>query len=424
MCLLFVNAVSYATAKVQPLDQVVAVVNDEVITQSQLDKAVITAKKELKASNTPVPAQKTLEKQVLNQLIDRNIELQMAKRFGLEVTQADLNKAISDVAKRNHASMSQLKNMVESNGVSWKDYRQQIKDQLIIQKVLGEAVGSRIQITDQEIKNVMDSPEYQNKKISEYRVSDILISLPDEPSSAQLHQADKTADQILAELKKGVSFKQLAAANSSSNTALSGGDLGWRSLEELPTVFANKLETMKVGEVAGPIRTGNGLHVIKLVDVKSKQNKHYITETNVRHILIKVKVPSESAEAKKQAEKIRAQLVHGASFSQLAKAYSQDPGSASKGGSLGWVPPGVLVPPFENAMNHLKINTISQPVKTSYGWHIIEVLGRKKVDDTADYQKNEIRKMIYQRRFQEEAQNWVERMKDASYIKVYLNTNG
>ncbi|MAZ38794.1 MAG: molecular chaperone SurA, partial [Legionellales bacterium] len=127
---------------------------------------------------------------------------------------------------------------------------------------------------------------------------------------------------------------------------------------------------------------------------------------------------------KKQAEKIRAQLVHGASFSQLAKAYSQDPGSASKGGSLGWVPPGVLVPPFENAMNHLKINTISQPVKTSYGWHIIEVLGRKKVDDTADYQKNEIRKMIYQRRFQEEAQNWVERMKDASYIKVYLNTNG
>jgi len=413
----------YAGSKEQPLDQVVAVVNDEVITKSELQQEMATAKKELRASNTPIPANPALEKQVLNQMIDKKIELQMAKRFGIDITQDELNKSINKIAKRNHASTASLRKMVISQGIDWSDYRQQIKDQMLIQKTIQRAVGSHIDISDQEIKNVMDSPAYANKNISNYHVGDILISLPDEPTSKELHDAYKKADHIMAELKKGKNFKALAAEDSNSDSALSGGDLGWKPLEELPTMFADKIQTMQSGQLAGPIRTGNGLHIIKLLGIKEKNNKHYMTKTHVRHILIPVKMPSESNEAKRQAISIRNKLTHGGDFNQLAKEYSKDPGSASKGGDLGWVSPGILVPPFENAMNNLKVHQISQPIQTSYGWHIIEVLGRKKVDDSKAHQKAQIRKMIYQRKYKEQAQNWVERMKDASYVKVMLDDN-
>ena len=410
--------------KAQPLDQVVAIINSEVITQNQLNKQVVTAKQELQASGTPIPTETQLQKQVLNQLIDQNIELQMAKRFGVEVTDDQLNKTIKDIAKRNNMSLSKLHEMVTGHGVIWADYRKQIKDQMLINEVLQRAVGSQINITPQEVKNVMDAPDFASRNISQYHVGDILIALPDEPTSEQLQKANTEALSIMKQLKGGANFKTLAAANSNSDTALSGGDLGWTSLEQLPTIFADKVKVMKTGQVAGPIRTGNGLHVIKLLAVKQKDNQHYVTETHVKHILVATKLPSDSAEAKKQIQMIRKQIIEGkSSFAAMAKKYSKDPISAAKGGDLGWVPPGVLVPPFEHEMNVLKVGTLSQPVKTKYGWHLIEVLGRKKVNDTKKYQQAEVRKMIYQRKFKEQTQSWIERMKDASYIKVLLNND-
>ena len=414
----------HANANIEPLDRVVAVINSEVITQSQLDKQIEVAKGQLQASGTPIPDEAQLQKQVLNQMIDQNIELQMAKRFGIDITETELNTTLKGIAKRNNMTLTQLRTAVTSHGVTWTDYRKQIKDQMLINEVLQRAVGSQINITPQEIKNVMDSPDFASRNVSQYHVADILIALPDEPTSQQLQQANQVAQDLIKQLNNGANFKELAAANSNSNTALSGGDLGWTSPEELPTVFASKVSTMKPGQVAGPIRTGNGLHIIKLLDVKQKNGEHYITETNVRHILIATKSPSDSKAAKAQIEVIRKQIVSGqSSFATMAKKYSQDPISAAKGGNLGWVTPGILVAPFENVMNSLKVDQISQPVKTEYGWHLIEVLGRKKVNDTEKYQQAEVKKMIYQRKFEEQAQSWVERMKDASYIKIMLNDN-
>lgn len=258
------------------------------------------------------------------------------------------------------------------------------------------------------------------QKHDAYHVDDILIALPDEPSSAQVQQAYAKAQSIMAQLQKGANFKTLAAANSDGEEAMKGGDLGWRKLEELPTVFAAKVVDMKPGELAGPIRTGNGVHVIKLEGTKDNNTDHFVTQTNVRHILIKTNLPSDDGPAKQQLEIIRNQIIHGANFADMAKKYSQDPGSALKGGDLGWVMPGMLVPPFEQAMNGLAINQISQPVKSQYGWHLIQVLGRRQVNDSQQYQQNQLKQMIYMRQFNENAAIWVQQLRDESYIKILL----
>lgn len=420
ICLLIAPIALYAA---QPLDRVVAIVNDDVITQRQLDRQVDTVEKEMHVSNTPIPAKPQLEKQVLNQMIDQQIELQMAKRYGMDITEDELNRSINTIAARNHATVAQLRDAITAQGINWADYRKQIGDQMLINKVLDRVVASDINISDQDVKNIMNSADYQNKDVSEYQVGDILLALPEEPTSTQLHQAEQQAQVIMNKLAQGANFKAIAAESSNSETALNGGDLGWKSISELPSVFADRVKVMKLGQVEGPIRTGNGLHIIKLMGVKQNQAKHYLTQTHARHILIAVKDGANDKAARAQAEAIREQLLKGANFTDLAKKYSQDPGSAVKGGDLGWVPPGVMVAPFETAMDALKIDQISQPVKTNYGWHIIEVLGRKQVEDTEQYRKVQARQMIFQRKFQDQVNSWVERMKDASYIKVMLNNN-
>lgn len=418
-CLFFILNAKAANSP-QLLDRVVAVVNDDVITQTELSHRITAARKELAATNTPITSQEKLQTQVLNQMIDHTLELQMAKRYGIDISEAALNQAIEDIGSRNHVTLTTLQTMVTHTGMTWTEYRKQLKDQMLVRELLERAVGSSIHITAQEIKNAMNSPEYLNRNVSEYDLGDILIPLSEEPSSLELHQATEKANKILAQLKNGAKFNALAATHSSGSTAFSGGDLGWKSLSDLPTVFENIVKKMKTDDITGPIRTGNGLHIIKLLGVKEKHTKHFMTQTEVRHILIKTQSTTDDHLAKNKIEKIRQELINHGDFETLAKAYSEDLGSASKGGSLGWVAPGLLVQPFEKAMNTLPIGQISEPVKTQYGWHIIQVLGRKQVEDTPHYQEQEIKQMIYQRKFQEEAQNWIQRMKDASYIKTTL----
>jgi peptidyl-prolyl cis-trans isomerase SurA len=420
MLFFFMAVIAQAATQSQVLDRVVAVVNDDVITQSQLNLEVKRAQKALLATGAPNPGVKKLQQDVLNQMIDKTIELQMAKRYGVDVTPDAVTQSIENIAARNHVSVSELKTMVVNSGISWTDYRKQLKEQMVIREVLDRAIGGSIQISDQDLKNAMASPLYINQTVSQYDLGDILIPLSDDPTPEALREASKKANKVLQQLNSGARFETVAAANSVSEDNASSANLGWKSLDDLPTVFADEVKLMKVGQVVGPIRTGNGFHILKLLNVKQKVEKHFVTETDVRHILIKTESDADNHEAKVKLEKIRADILRGADFDQMAKRYSQDTGSASKGGNLGWVPPGILVPEFEQAMNHLALNQISEPVKTQYGWHIIQVLHRRQVDDTAHYQENEIRRMIYQKKFEEEAQRWLARMKDVSYIKVTL----
>lgn len=415
-----VSAMAGNTNQPMTLDSVVAIVNTDVITQSELNQAVQMAQNELQQTNTPQPSPQQLQMQVLNQLIDHKVELQTATRMGITVSEDQLNQAIQGIAAKNKLTVSQMRDALAQQGINFAQYRKQIKEQMIIQQLLQRAVGSNINITPQDVKNAENSPYVLAQKHDEYHVDDILIALPDEPSSAQVQDAYAKAQSIITQLQKGANFKTLAAANSDGEEAMKGGDLGWRSLEELPTVFAAKVVNMKPGDVAGPIRTGNGIHVIKLEGFKDNATNHFVTETDVRHILIKTNLPSDDGPAKQQLEIIRNQIIHGANFADMAKKYSQDPGSAVKGGDLGWVMPGMLVPPFEQAMNQLAINQISQPVKTQFGWHLIQVLGRKQVNDSQQFQQNQIKQMIYMRQFNENAAIWVQQLRDDSYIKILI----
>ncbi|NNM59792.1 MAG: molecular chaperone SurA [Legionellales bacterium] len=414
------NVLAAGTAKPVALDGVVAIVNSEVITQSELNQAMDMASKELKNSGTAPPNQKQFQLQVLNQLIDHKVEMQTAARMGITISEDQLNQAIGNIASKNHMTLNQLRDALGEQGINYAGYRKQIKEQMIIQQLLTRAVGGNIKVTDQDVKNLENSPYLASRKHSAYRVDDILISLPDNPNAQQVAQGYTKAQSLMEQIQKGANFKTLAAANSDGEEAMKGGDLGWRPLQSLPDIFAEKVVKMKPGEVAGPFRTGNGLHIIMLEAVQDNDMTHFITQTDVRHILIKTNLPSDDQPARDELLSIRKQILAGASFADMAKKYSQDTGSAEKGGDLGWVSPGMLVAPFEKAMDALAINQISEPVKSEYGWHLIQVLARRKVDDSKQYQKNQIKQMIYMRQFNENATIFVKQLRDESYIKILI----
>lgn len=408
---------AYAVTQ-QALDRVVAVVNDDVITQRQLDQHCQMARKEMQANNVSEPNKIILEKKILNQMIDQRIAVQMAKRFGLTISDAELDTNIQSIAKKNNMSMEAFKNMIVQSGLNWTTYRKELRDQMLMQKVLYQAVGPEVHISPQEIKNAIHSTAYLQQAHVQYKLGDILVPLPEEPSSAELVTAQKTAAAIIQALKKGESFDNLALDPAYSRVDFSDpGD--WISFIDLPSQFVEQIKKMQSGQISPVIRTGNGLHILKLFAVK-QSGMPPVTETKVRHILIKVNTPADRAIAKAKIEKIRQQILHGASFANLAKLYSEDPISAARGGELGWVMPGILVPPFETAMNQLKIGQLSQPIETSYGWHLIEVEARRTIRNPTYYQDASAKQLIYQKKFKELSQNWLMRMRNASYIKIML----
>ncbi len=410
-----------AVAKIQStveLDKVVAIVNKQVISKTELDKQETLVRRNLALSKTPIPAKAQLRKQVLQSLINQTLEMQMAEKTGVAISDATTDNAIRNIAKRHQQTLSQFKKDLAKKGIEYPYYHQQIKYQLTLNQLLRQEVATRIYISDEEAENIMNSVAYQQQNHSQYHLEDILMALPDEPSSKEVAAARKKAAQIMAQAKKGKNFQELAVADSSGQEAFKGGDMGWRPLEELPEVFALKVKAMKKGEVAGPIRTPNGYHIIKLIDVKGMATTHYIDETHVRHILLIKNALYSDKQIKVKLAKMRKQIQKGADFAKLAEKNSQDPVSASKGGDLGWVKPGFLTPPFEKAMKSLKPGHMSQPVETKYGWHLIEVLGRKKVDDTKTFHKNQVKQMIYERKYDEKFQNWLQQMRQASYVKI------
>lgn len=404
-----------------PLDSVVAVVNDDVITASELNHQVAKVSKQLASRQIKLPSEDELRWQVLNYLIDQKVELQTAARAGIEVDDATLDASIEQIAAHNKASLAELKKVIENDGLSFGEYRAEIRKEMLVERLLQREIGSRITISKQETDKYLHSLAYEKQNVVEYHLEDILIGLPEAPSSAQLQEAQKIADDIRVQLKQGRNFQELALAKSTGQEALSGGDLGWRRIEEIPTAFASLLSGMKPGDVSDPIRTGNGIHLIKLVDRRGNAGVHHTTETQVRHILLKTSGTTTRDNAlKAELERIRTEIEHGASFAEMAKRYSQDTVSALKGGELGWIKPGMLVVPFEQAMNQLKPGIISEPVKTQFGWHIIQVEGRREVEDTAEYQEQQIRRRLYERQYEENTQLWVKRMRDASSVQILI----
>ncbi|KTD52534.1 peptidyl-prolyl cis-trans isomerase D [Legionella quinlivanii] len=402
----------------EPLDRVVAVVNDGVITSSELNQQVSILKKQYEAKNMQVPSDKVLRKQVLQHLIDVDLQLQLAKQNDISIDNSELNEAISKIAETNHISLTDLREAVENQGLSWNNYRENIRKEILLGRLQQKAVGRDLNITNQQVEDFLKTSYQQDKSQLTYHLQNIVIPLPEEPTTDQLKSAEKKARDLLKKLRQGADFSQIAIAESSGEFALEGGDLGERHLAELPDVFVSEVTKMKAGQIAGPIRTGNGYQLIKLTAIGGDNGKHEVVKTHVRHILLKSDSSLTPAEASRQANNLYQQIKSGKDFALLAKQYSLDAASAVKGGDLGWVTPGELVPEFEKAMDGLPLHKVSKPVKSVFGWHLIEVLERKKVDDSASYQRQQVRQFLQQKKFTEAVQNWQQHLRTDAYIKI------
>ncbi|WP_392538092.1 peptidylprolyl isomerase [Legionella sp. 227] len=417
VCILFA-IVGVAEAK-QVLDKVVAVVNNGVITESELNKQVELTKKQIIAQKMQVPAAAVLRKQVLQHLIDVNVQLQMAKQHGLTVDDTELNQAIEKIAAMNHATLTQLREEIARQGMSWNEYRENIRKEMLLSHLQQKAVGRDAMVTNEQVEQYLKTEGgIVDRTALTYHLQNIVIPLNEEPTSEQVKKAKSKAEFLLTKIKKGDDFSRLAIENSSGEFALEGGDLGDRHLAELPELFAKEVVNMKVGQVVGPLRAGNGFQLIKLVSIGGENQHHIITKTHVRHILLKPDPSMLPEDSKKQVNNIYQQVKAGKDFALMAKQYSLDSASAVKGGDLGWVAPGVLVPEFEKVMDKLAVNEISPPVKSQFGWHIIQVLGRKQEDDSEAFKKQKVRQFLQQRKFAEAVQNWQQHIRSDAYINI------
>jgi peptidyl-prolyl cis-trans isomerase SurA len=402
----------------QSLDKVIAIVNDGVITESELNAQVELLRQQLRAKQIQLPPEAVLRKQVLQHLIDVDLQLQLAKQNDITVDSTDLNEAINKIAAANNLSMTQLREEITKQGFTWRTYRENIRKEMLISRLQQKAVGKEINITPRQVEDYLKTGQQDNNSQLTYHLQNIVVPVPEEPTTEQLNKARDKAKELLTKIKKGEDFNRLAIAESSGEFALEGGDLGERHLAELPEIFAKQVPTMKTGDVAGPIRTGNGFQLIKLIAIGGKEEPHEVIKTHVRHILLKPDASMTAEEASRQANNLYQQLKSGKDFALMAKQYSLDAGSAVKGGDLGWVNQGELVPEFEKAMNALPPHKVSKPVKTVFGWHLIEVLERKKIDDSESFKREQVRQFLAQRKFTEAVQNWQQHLRASAYINI------
>lgn len=413
--LLFICSVSVCA---EPLDKVVAVVNDGVITKSEFDTQLDMWRQQLRARKMELPPESALQKQVLNRLIDEALQLQLAKANGVVIDDAELEEVIHKIATDNHMSLTKLREALQQEGLTFDAYRENLRKEMLIARMQQQAVGRDIVISTQQVEDYLKTSREADKTAHMYHVQHIVIPLSEEPTPAELKKADAKARMLLQKIKAGDDFSRLAIAESQGEYALEGGDLGERHLAELPEIFAKKVAHMRAGEVVGPVRTGNGYQLIKLVSVSHADTHHEVLKTYVRHILVKQDASMTEAQAEKQINNLYQQLKAGASFAEIAKQHSMDIGSAANGGDLGWVTPEELLPAFSEVMTELALNTISKPVKTGFGWHLIEVLERKAIDDSDAFQRQQVRQYLHQRKFGEAIESWQQHVRGTSYINI------
>ena len=401
------------------LGKIAAVVEDDVILEQELDREVSAIAQRIQASKTQMPPEYILRKQVLEKMIIDKLQRQLAERAGITVSEEMLNNSAADIAQRNNMTLQQFRAELERQGMSYKSFLDNMRNEIIINQLRSREIGGRIKVTDREVEHYMETQGNVGGQAVQYHLGHILIAVKEAASAAEIQKARSKADDLVKKLRAGQDFTQTALRESEDDNALKGGDLGWRSLSDMPTLFADKASTMRTGEVADPVRSPSGFHIIKMLEVKGLDTNHMITKTKVRHILIKPNELINDEEARKRLLSLKARIADGDDFAALARANSDDKGSALKGGSLDWVSPGDLVKPFEDAMEKLAINEISEPVQTQFGWHLIQVLDRENKDDSLEHKKNMVRDAIRKRKIEEETELWMRRLRDEAYVEIY-----
>ena len=404
------------------IDRIVAIVNKDVITQHDLEERVTLVISQLKRQNTPLPAADVLERQVLERMITDRVQVQFALETGVRVDDLQLDRTVGMIAEQNRMSLADFRRALEREGVPFDKFREDIRREILISRLKEREVDSKIQIGESEIDNFLEEVK-STPQGTEFNISHILVSVPESASPEQIEMRLKRAQEAAARAKGGADFAQVAVSYSDAADALAGGGMGWRPQDRLPELFAVTLAKMKPGDVSEVLRSPAGFHVLKLVDRRggSTGAAFVVEQTNPRHILVRVTEVVSEAEARRRIGVLRQRIADGANFAEIARLNSDDTGSATRGGDLGWVVPGDLVPEFERAMNELKPNELSQLVRTPFGVHLIQVLGRRAADVSGDRKRVEARKVLRDRRADEAYQEWVRQLRDRAYVELRLD---
>lgn len=417
------SLVAGSIAAPQELDKVVTIVNDSVILQSDVDAMLKTVRMNAASQNQPLPSNDILSEQVMEKLIIETLQLQQAEQFGIRIDDTRLDQAINQIAAERQMSVAQLQQLLADNGISFAMFREQMRRDITASEARTIQVRRRINILPQEVDTLAQQLNKQNQQGVSFNISHIQLRVNEDASPVQRDEAQAQAQQLVNELKEGADFANLAYSYSKGPKALQGGEWGWMRQEEMPTIFADQIKSSGKGAIIGPFRSGVGYHILKINDVQGLETIS-VTEINARHILVKTSVIMSDDGAQRQLEKARRAILAGEqSFADAAQALSADPGSAANGGELGWQTPDIYVPEFKDKVETLPTGMISEPFKTVHGWHIVEVIERRDVDRTDAAVKNRAYRILFSRKFNEEAQAWLQELRAGAYIEQPEDAN-
>jgi len=413
------HAAERAASRVVLLDRIVAVVNDQVITRRDLDDRMKSVLAQLRQQGTPLPPNDVLERQVLERMIQTRAQLQLARDTGLRVDDATLDSAIGRIATNNRVSVPELRSLVEKDGISFSKYREDLRDEIVVVRLREREVENKLQIADSEIDNFMATLQQQDGRSEEFNLSHILIRVPEQASPEQLQDRRARAERALSQIKSGTDFRQIAASVSDAPDGVQGGSMGWREFVQLPTIFADAVKTMKPGEISTVLRSAAGFHIVRVNERRGHVDTAMVTQTRARHILIKTSELVSENEAKDRIVKLQERADNKADFAELARLQSED-GSASRGGDLGWLTPGDTVPEFEKAMDLLQPGQISGPVRSPFGWHLIQVLERRSQDMSQQQQRLRARQALREQKGEEAYLEWARQLRDSAFVEIRL----
>jgi len=415
LCVVF----SFNSLAAEPIDRIVAIVEDDIVLNSELTERVRTLRNQLMEQGNPLPPPSVMEKQVLDRLVLNKLQIQMAENTGIRVDDETLNRTIMSIAAENQLSLAQFREILEADGYQYDSFREDVRNEILLSRLRQRQVDNRIMVSEREIDDFLMNIQHQGGLQQEFLISHILIALPESPTTEELERTRRTSEQVLADIKAGGDLPMIATTYSSDNQLIEAGDLGWRRYSQVPTLFADFITDMREGDISELIRSPSGFHVIKLMGVREGE-EIVVTQTNARHILIKPSEILSDTDVINRLISLKHRIESGDDFAELARGNSEDIVSAASGGDLGWTSPGDLVPDFEVVMNDLAINEISDPFQTQYGYHILQVLNRRQHDGTLDTRRARAREVIWQRKMDEARETWLQQLLSDAYVEYRL----
>ncbi len=408
-----------AGANRQPLDRVVAIVNDGVVLESELNERVSTIRNQLRLEGQSVPPQNVLRRQLLDRMVTNEIQLQRAERAGIRVGEEQVNNAVANIARQNDMSLDEFARAITREGINFETFREEVREQIILEQVRQREVHARINITEREVDNFLENLAARGGEDDQFRLRHILLALPENPSQEQVREKRRLGEQLLERARAGENFRDLAIAHSDGQQALEGGDLGWRRRTELPTLFVDVADDISQGETSDLIRSPSGFHLVYM-DERRGGEPVMVEEIRARHILMRPGEVMTEDEVVQRLRELARRAQAGEDLGELAPSFSEDSGSAARGGDLGWIRPGDTVSEFEQELREMRPGDIRGPFQTRFGWHVVEVTDRRRRDMTDEARRNEARRAIFQRKAEEETEMWLRRIRGEAFVEMRL----